>query len=128
VRRCLAIFAALSLFTLQAESLAFHVHGVADAHHVDDHHHGPAIHHHSDFDSARHIDEGELLAGGAVITMAVPAATASTLVIVHAVLAEALPTPELRLIGDARAIEMRSHSPPPLHDSLLRGPPSSAHS
>jgi hypothetical protein len=128
VRRCLAIFAALSLFTLQAESLAFHVHGVPDAHHVDDHQHGPAIHHHSDFDSSRHIDEGELSAGGTVITMAVPAATASTPAIVHAVLAERLPIPELRLIGDARAIEMRSHSPPPLRDSFLRGPPSSAHS
>jgi hypothetical protein len=128
VRRCLAIFAAVSLFTLQAESLAFHVHAAPDAHHVDDHQHGPAIHHHDDFDSARHIDEGELSPSGTVITVAVPVATASTLVIVHAVLAEALPIPELRLIGDARAIEMRSHSPPPLHNSLLRGPPSSAHS
>ena len=128
VRRCLAVLAALSLFILQAQSLAFHVHTAPDAHHDDDHRHGPAIHHHDDFDSALHIDEGELSPRGTVITMAVPAATASTMVIVHAELVEALPGLELRLLGDARAIDVRSHGPPPASPSFLRGPPSSAHS
>ena len=128
VRRCLAVLVAFSLVALQAQSLAFHVHAAVDAHHDDDHRHGPAIHQHDDLDSDRHIDEGDLPRGGAVISMAVPAATISTTITVHAELVESIPALELRLIGDARAIEVRSHGPPTARTTFLRGPPSSAHS
>jgi hypothetical protein len=46
-------------------------------------------------------------------------------IVVVAEFAEALPTSALQLIGDARAIEVRSHGPPPARNSFLRGPPTS---
>ena len=125
MRRGLAILIVLSLCSLQVQSLAFHVHAIADHAQEREHQHGPAIHHHDDFDSALHVDAGELSAAGAVITIAIPAATASAAVVVFAELTEAGSTPELQIIGDVRAIEVRSHGPPQAHNTFLRGPPSS---
>ena len=51
---------------------------------------------------------------GTVITIAVPAAPAVSALAVHAELTEDLRAPELQVIGDARAIEVRSHGPPPI--------------
>jgi len=128
VQRGVAVLIVLSLYSLQVQSLAFHVHAISD--HAEDraHQHGPAIHHHDDFDSDLHVDEGELSPGGAVITMAVPAATASAAVAVYAEFAEAPQAPDLQLIGDTRAIDVRSHGPPPARNAFLRGPPHSTHS
>jgi hypothetical protein len=117
----------LSLFALQAQSLAFHVHAVSE-HHDEDHQHGPAIHHHDDFEDALHVDERDASTGGATITVAVPAATVSALVVVDAELGEAVHRPDLQLIGDARTIEVRSHGPPQSRTASLRGPPTSIQS
>ena len=123
MRRGLAVLVVLSLWSLQVQSLAFHVHDVPD--HADDpeHRHGPAIHQHGDFDAELHVDEGDLSEAGAVITIAVPAAATSTTFIVHVEFAEALSVLELQLAGDARAVDARSHGPPPTRNSFLRGPP-----
>ena len=128
MRRGLAILIVLSLSSLQVQSLAFHVHAIAD--HAEDrqHQHGPAIHHHDDFDSPLHVDEGELSTAGAVITIAIPAATASAAVVVCAELTQVPLPPELQLIGDARAIDVRSHGPPQARSAFLRGPPPSTQS
>lgn len=126
MRRLLAALAAVSLIALQAQSLAFHVHTVADAHHENENHrHGPAIHHH-DVDRATHVDDGDASARGASVTIVVPVATESAEAVVSAEFTEALQAPELQLIGDARAVDVRSHGPPLDRDSFLRGPPPSA--
>jgi hypothetical protein len=126
VRRGLAALIVLSLCSLQVQALAFHVHAVSDHPEDRDHQHGPAIHHHGDLDRAPHIDAEDVSAVGAVITIAVPAATGSDAIAVYAEFTEALPAPELQLIGDTRAIDVRSHGPPPPRNSFLRGPPTSA--
>jgi hypothetical protein len=128
VRRCLAVFAALSLFALQAQSLAFHVHAVSDHDHDEDHQHGPAIHHHDDVDSALHVDEPDPSTDGSVLTMAVPAATATSADVTFAEATESLHRPDLQLIGDARTIEVRSHGPPQRRTDSPRGPPTSLQS
>ena len=127
VFRSLAAFAALSLITLQAQSLAFHVHAVGDTYDDDQHNHGPAIHAHggADFDEVLHVEAQDSQARGAVITIAVPAAIATIAIVVHIDFAETSTAPTLQLIGDARAIEVRSHGPPPAGHSFLRGPPNS---
>jgi hypothetical protein len=125
VRRGLAVLIVLTLYSLQVHSLAFHVHAVSDHAQAPAHRHGPAIHHHDEFDSDLHVDEGEWSAGGAVITMAVPAATASAAVVVYAEFTEAPQAPELLLVGDTRTIDVRSHGPPPARNAFLRGPPTS---
>ena len=123
MRRHLAILIVLSLFSLQAQSLAFHVHATADHGEDRDHHHGPAIHYHDDFDSARHVDKDDRETGSAIITMAVPTGTVSTTVIVYAELDEPIVVVELQPAGDAGVVEVRSHSPPTAESSCLRGPP-----
>lgn len=128
MRRGLAVLIVLSLYSLQVHSLAFHVHAISDHAEDSDHRHGPAIHHHDNFDSTLHVDEGELSPGGSVMTIAVPAATASSAVVVDTELTEAPHAPELQRVGDARSIEVRSHGPPHLRSAFLRGPPASAQS
>jgi hypothetical protein len=125
VRRGLAVLLALSLASLQVQALGFHVHAVPD--HADDrdHHHGPAIHHHDDDDSAPHVDAEDSSTRGDVITIAVPVAMSSAAIVVVAEFAQALSSSVLQLIGDARAIDVRSHGPPPARNSFLRGPPTS---
>jgi hypothetical protein len=127
VRRGLAVLIVLSLCALQIQSLSFHVHAVPD--HADDrdHRHGPAVHHHDDFESALHVDERDA-SPGSVITMAVPSAIAASAAVAYAELTEIICGPDLRLIGDARTIEVRSHGPPQSRTISLRGPPTSIQS
>lgn len=126
MRRGLAVLIVLSLCSLQVQALAFHVHAVPDHAEDRDHQHGPAIHHHDDADRDPHVDGGDVSAGGSVVTIAVPVATASAAVVVYAEFVEALPATELQPIGDTRAIDVRSHGPPPAPNAFLRGPPTSA--
>jgi hypothetical protein len=128
VRRGWAILIVLSLCSLQAQSLAFHVHAAADHAEERDHHHGPAIHHHDDFEDALHVDERDPSTDGSVLTMAVPAATATSADVTYAEVTETLHRPDLQLIGDARTIEVRSHGPPQSRTASLRGPPTSLQS
>jgi hypothetical protein len=116
----------LSLGSLQVQALGFHVHAVPDHSDDLDHHHGPAIHHHGDDDRAPHVDAEDSSARGDVSTIAVPVATSSAGIAVVAEFAEAIAAPGLQRIGDARAIEVRSHGPPPARNAFLRGPPTSA--
>ncbi len=127
VRRGLAVLIALSLCSLQVQALAFHVHAVPNDTDDRDHQHGPAIHEHGDgyFDREPHVEAEDSTAHGAVITVAVPVANAPAAIGVYAEFAETLLTPELQLLGDARAIDVRSHGPPPPRNALLRGPPAS---
>jgi hypothetical protein len=127
VRRSIAAFAALSLFTLQAQSLAFHVHAAGGSDQDNHHKHGPAIHTHgaADFDKKPHVETQDLEARAPAITVAVPAATVTAAIVVYMDMAEATASPSLQLSGDTRAIEVRSHGPPPVDHSSLRGPPDS---
>lgn len=128
MRRGLAILIVLSLSSLQVQSLAFHVHAVPDHSEDRDHQHAPALHHHDDFDSVRHIDEEERSAAGTVITIAVVSAPASAAFPLVVMVAETLPTPALQRMGDARTIDVRSHGPPQTRSNFLRGPPTSIRS
>jgi hypothetical protein len=127
VRRGLAVLIALSLGSLQGQALAFHVHAVPDHPEERNHQHGPAIHNHGDgdFDRELRVEPEDATAHSTVITVAVPVATASASDVVCAEFAEALPAPGLQLIGDVRAIDVRSHGPPPARNAFLRGPPTS---
>ena len=124
MRSFLAVGLALSISALQAQSLAFHVHAAPDRA-TAEHRHGPAIHAHEiDFDEELHVEPQDSKKGGSVITVAVPIATVTAAAVVDAEITQALGTTELQLSGDARAIDVRSHSPPPLLNPFLRGPPS----
>jgi hypothetical protein len=125
VRRGLVILIALALGALHVQSLAFHVHAASDRQEDRDHAHGTAIHHHEAIDEALHLDEAESSAGSGVITIAVPAATTPSELLVSAEFTEAPRLPELQLLGDARTIDVRSHGPPQLPEAFLRGPPTS---
>jgi hypothetical protein len=122
VHRLLAALIALSLFALQAQSQAFHTHLLADEH--DEHHHGPAIHHHGDAESDRHVDADELT-GGRILTITVPAGTTSATALVDIELNDTLAAPELQIAGRMRAIDVRSHGPPAHAQRPPRGPPPS---
>jgi hypothetical protein len=127
VRRGLAVLIVVSLYSLQVQSLAFHVHAISDNSEDRAHQHGPAIHNHGDgdFDRELHVEPRDATAQGTVITAAVPFATAAAGDVVCAEFTEALPVPGLQRIGDARAIDVRSHGPPPARNAFLRGPPTS---
>lgn len=128
VRCGLAVLIVLSLSSLQIQSLAFHVHDVPDHAENREHQHGPAIHHHDDIDSLRHVDEEERSTAGTVMPIAIAAATTSVGFAVVAMVADTLPTPQLRLMGDAPTIDVRSHGPPQSRSDFLRGPPTSIQS
>jgi hypothetical protein len=123
VRRPLAVLVLLSLCSFQSQAFAFHVHAVSD-HESDDHdRHGPAIHHHNDFEPTPHVDEKDTF--GDVISIVIPVVATSASVALFAEFTEVLGAPELFLVGEASAVEVRSHGPPPSSQSFLRGPPSS---
>jgi hypothetical protein len=128
VRRGLAILISLALGALHVQSLAFHVHAVSDRPEDRHHAHGPAIHHHEAVDEALHVDVAESSADGRVITIAVPAATTPSELVVSAEFTEAPRLPQPQLLGDARTIDVRSHGPPQLPEAFLRGPPTSIQS
>jgi len=129
VRQFLAALVALSVCSLQAQALAFHVHRGAD-HDADDRHaHGPAIHHHSQHHSESHhavsAAEEEERTGG-VVTLTVPAAVHLDVVPVHGPPAEIAPfEPTLELVQRMVAHDVRSHGPPSLLRPSYRGPPAS---
>jgi len=123
VRKGLAALVALSLFSLQAQSLAFHVHVVQDNDRDDDHRHAPAIHHHADFDNTRHIDEADPTADS--LTLTVPVATPFSVERSLADSSAALLVPQPQRSDRTRAVDMRSHGPPVQRASSLRGPPTS---
>jgi hypothetical protein len=124
VRRSVAAVAALSVFALQCQTFAFHVHSVPDHVHGQRHRHGPAIHHHD------HRSSGPLAltsrpdtADDDVITVTVPAAASFAIAMADAEFGEVfslhLPETSARVF----AIDVRSHSPPPVRNFFLRGPP-----
>ena len=117
----------MSVCSLQAHALAFHVHAVPDHSGMERHSHAPAIHHHGhsdDLDDTLHLEADEE-SEGAVITVVVPPITAWSSIDAFIELAASLEAPLMQVIGEARAIEVRSHGPPPARDAALRGPPSS---
>ena len=125
MRRSLAALAALSLFALQCQTFAFHVHSVPAQVHGQRHSHGPAIHHHD------HRGSGPLAliskpdTADDVITIAVPAAASFAIAVADAEFWEVfslhLPETSARVF----VIDVRSHGPPPVGNFFLRGPPSS---
>jgi hypothetical protein len=128
VRRYLAALVALSVCSLQAQALAFHVHRGAD-HDADDRHtHGPAIHHHSQHHSEAHYAvsaaEEEESTGG-VVTLTVPAAVHLDAVPVCGPVEVASFEPTLELVQRMVAHDVRSHGPPSLLRPSYRGPPAS---
>lgn len=124
MRRSLAFLLAASLFALQGEALAFHVHaGPGRA--GTEHRHGPAIHHHQ-HDRSREV---ALRAGadvpGRVIRITVPAAVPFQAPIPAAILADEL-SPRLMLRHTRRpTLEVRSHGPPADRLPCFRAPPPS---
>ena len=115
----------MSVCSLQAHALAFHVHAAPDHSGMDRHSHAPAIHHHDhadDLDGTLHLEADEE-SEGAVITVVVPPMTARASIDGFLELADSLGAPLMQVIGEARAIEVRSHGPPPARDAALRGPP-----
>ena len=132
MRRYIAAVIAASVCSLQAHALAFHVHAADSG--TSHHTHAPAIHDHPDeysdhdeADRALHITSvADAASGtGTVITVMVPACAACETIAVDTGIVTSLRTPELRIVGEARAIEVRSHGPPLIFDSPLRGPPTS---
>jgi hypothetical protein len=131
VRRTLAAVLALSLFALQGQALAFHVHATPAHDDEHEHRHGPAIHHHDD----DHHDEGRsssspTLAGhsdsaGDVITITVPAATAFAVDVADAESRDVFSLHVPQVSARVLAIDVRSHGPPAARSFFLRGPPSS---
>ena len=127
VRSVVGAVVAISVCSLQVHALAFHVHAVPEQLGIDRHTHGPAIHHHDyygDHDRTPHVDGGDVSAG-TVITVAIPVMTMCTPIDTHAEMTETLQVPSLQVIGEARAIEVRSHGPPAVPNDTLRGPPPS---
>jgi hypothetical protein len=127
VRLLVAAVIALSVCSLQAHALAFHVHAAAGRAHSE-HHHGPAIHHHDDIDGAAHVDADESSERGSVITIGVPVALVTASAVSYAEPAQVFSAPELAVICVIRTIDVRSHSPPQSRTTFLRGPPSFTHS
>ena len=125
VRSVVAAIVAISVCSLQVHALAFHVHAVTEQLGTDRHTHGPAIHHHDysgDDGRTPHVDGGDVSAG-TVITVAIPVMTVCSPIDMHAEMTDALQVPSLQVIGEARAIEVRSHGPPAVPPPTLRGPP-----
>jgi hypothetical protein len=132
VHRLLTALIALSLVSLQAQSLAFHTHAVADEHadhDVNRHdHHGPELHHHSASDTDLHVDEPDAATATAIVTVVVPAATVVTHLVLH-IASAAAPFGSQR--QDARrvlSVVTRSHDPPERSQLRFRGPPTSIQS
>lgn len=126
MRRFLAALAVLSVFSLQAQALAFHVHAMSGDEHDDHDRHGPAIHDHGrhhDGERAPYLTESH--ESGAIITIAVPPAAMWAAEAQPADQTDALDAPALQCAGAVRAVDVRSHGPPDHQSSGLRGPPAS---
>ena len=125
VRRSLAAVAALSLFALQCQTFAFHVHSVPARVHGQRHSHGPAIHHHDQPGSHRPALVSKPETAGDVITITVPAGASFAIAIADVEFGEVFSLHLPEMSARVFAIDVRSHSPPPIRNFLLRGPPSS---
>ena len=131
MRRSLAAVVALSLFALQGQALAFHVHTTPAHEDEHEHRHGPAIHHHDDdhHDGGRSSSSPTLAensdSADDVITITVPAATAFAGDVVDAESGEVSLLRVPQVSARVLAIEVRSHGPPAARSFFLRGPPSS---
>ena len=62
---------------------------------------------------------------GRVITITVPSATLFSIDLAYAELGEVFSLRLPQMLARVFAIDVRSHSPPPVRNSFLRGPPSS---
>ena len=134
VRRSLAAIVALSLFALQGQALAFHVHETSSHADTHGHRHGPAIHHHGDDAAGVRQSDGRsssspTLTGNSdsaddVVTITVPAATFA-IDVVDAESPEVFSLHVSQVSARVLAIEVRSHGPPAARSVFLRGPPSS---
>lgn len=125
VRRSLAGLTALSLFALQCQTFAFHIHSVPGHMHGQRHSHGPAIHHHD------HPGSGPLSlisrpnTSDDVITVAVPAAVSFAVAVAGTGFGDVFSLHVPEMSARVFAIDVRSHSPPLARSFFLRGPPSS---
>jgi hypothetical protein len=130
VHRLLAALIALSLVSLQAQSLAFHTHAVADEHDARDadhhDHRGPELHQHVGSETDRHVDEADVASD--VVTVAVPAATVFTQLVLHIESAGVLIGAPREDAGRAPSVAARSHDPPAHSQPRFRGPPTSIQS
>ena len=125
MRRSLAVVVALSVFALQSQALAFHVHSAPDHDDEHEHRHGPAIHDHHQRSSERLALISESNPAGKVITITVPSATPFSIDLADAEFGEVFTLPLPELSARVFAVDVRSHGPPPIQNCFLRGPPSS---
>ena len=125
MRRSLAVLVALSVFALQVQALAFHVHSVPAHDEEHEHHHGPAIHQHHQRASGQLPRLSESDSIGRVITITVPSATPFSIDLADAEVGEVLSLYLPEMSARVSAIDVRSHGPPQVQNSFLRGPPSS---
>ena len=125
MRRSLAVVVALSVFALQGQALAFHVHSVPAHDDEHEHRHGPAIHHHYERGTGHLPLISESDPVGKVITITVPSATPFSIDLIDAQFGEVFSLHLPKIAARVLAIDVRSHSPPPVRNFFLRGPPSS---
>ena len=130
MHRLLAALIALSLVSLQAHSLAFHTHAVASEHEdrdADHHdHYGPELHHHAASETDLHVDTADVASDA--VTVAVPAATVFTQLVVHVESAGVVIGAPRQNAGRAPFVATRSHDPPAHSQPRFRGPPTSIQS
>lgn len=123
MRHGLAALVALSIVSLQGQSLAFHVHAFAGHDHAA-HRHAPAIHHHRDRDDANQTPHfTDVDPSASTVTLIVPAAVALSASHLLAEVRSVLQLPELQASDRTRVADTRSHGPPARRAVLLRGPP-----
>jgi hypothetical protein len=126
VRRVLAALIALSVCSLQAQAMAFHVHRAPDHEREARHAHAPAIHHHdhhtADPDHPLTIEDDDESASVLTLTVA-PAAHVDSPPVAGAVDDVALLERVIVFVGHIDALDVRSHGPPALHRPFYRGPP-----
>ena len=130
MHRLLAALVALSLVSLQAQTLAFHTHPIASEHEdrdADHHdHHGPELHHHVASETDLHVDVADFASD--VVTVGVPAATVFTQLVLHIESAGVLIGAPGHDAGRAPSVATRSHDPPAQSQPRFRGPPTSIQS
>jgi hypothetical protein len=115
----------LALFALQTQTFAFHVHSVPAYVHGQRHSHGPAIHQHDHYDLGHLALVSKTDTIDDVVTITVPAATPFATALAYAELGRVFSLHLPQMSARVFAIDVRSHSPPPVRNSFLRGPPSS---
>lgn len=125
MRRSLAVIVTLSVFALQGQALAFHVHSVPAHDEEHEHRHGPAIHDHHQRGSGQLPLISESDPVGRVITITVPSATPFSIDLADAEYGEVFSLLLPEMSARVFVVDVRSHGPPPVPTIFLRGPPSS---